>query len=231
MEFGSEEQKDVLPAEDPRRRAALLDRLHRAQRRHRPRLAHHPRRQGRRRVGDQRPEDLHVAGQLRRLHLAGRPHRPRRAQAQGHLDLPGAHVRPRVLVLEDLHDGERQHVQHLLRRRAGAATTPSSTASTGAGTSSSTSSTTSGCRSARRGWSSASTTRCVRWAQDDQAARRPPGHRPGVGAAQPGPGPRQARVPQAHQLEGGVRRRRQPGRRQRHQGVRHRVLHARPTGS
>ena len=41
------------------------------------------RRQGRRRVGDQRPEDLHVAGQLRRLHLAGRPHRPRRAEAQG----------------------------------------------------------------------------------------------------------------------------------------------------
>ena len=37
--------------------------------------------QGRRRVGDQRPEDLHVAGQLRRLHLARRPHRPRRARS------------------------------------------------------------------------------------------------------------------------------------------------------
>ena len=58
-----------------------------------------------------------------------------------------------------------------------------------------------------------------------QAARRPPRGRPGVGAAEPGPGPRQARVPEAHQLEGGRRRRRQPGRRQRHQGVRHRVLH------
>ena len=37
-----------------------------------------------------------------------------------------------------------------------------------------------------------------------QAGRRPAGHRPGVGAGQPGPGPRQARVPQADQLEGGV---------------------------
>ena len=35
-------------------------------------------RAGRRRVGDQRPEDLHVAGPVRRLHLAGRSHRPRR---------------------------------------------------------------------------------------------------------------------------------------------------------
>ena len=91
----------VLPAQDPRRRAALLDRLHRAQRRHRPRLAHHPRREGRRRVGDQRPEDLHVARQLRRLHLAGRSHRSRRAQARRHHDLPRPHVGSRVLVLED----------------------------------------------------------------------------------------------------------------------------------
>ena len=33
---------------------------------------------------------------LRRLHLAGRPHRPRRPEAQGHLDLPRAHDRPRA---------------------------------------------------------------------------------------------------------------------------------------
>ena len=36
-----------------------------------------------------------------------------------------------------------------------------------------------------------------------EAARRPARRRPGVGAAQPRPGPRQARVHQAHQLEGG----------------------------
>ena len=63
---------------------------------------------------------------------------------------------------------------------------------------------------------------------DHQAGRRPAGHRPGVGAGPPGPGLRPARVPQAHQLEGGVDRHPGPprrGRRLHHQGVRHRVLH------
>ena len=87
MQFGTQEQKDFFLPEDPGRRAALLDRLHRARRRHRPGVAHHQGRQGRRRVGDQRPEDLHLAGQLRRLHLAGRPHRPRRPEAPGHHDV------------------------------------------------------------------------------------------------------------------------------------------------
>ena len=66
------------------------------------------------------------------------------------------------------------------------------------------------------------------WAQDTKLRRRAPGHRPGVGAGPPGPGLRQARVPPAHQLEGGLdghpgtpRR----GRRLDHQGLRHRVLH------
>ena len=63
--------------------------------------------QGRRRVGHQRPEDLHDARRLRRLHLARGPHRPGRAEAQGHHDLRGADDRPRVLVHEDPHDGER----------------------------------------------------------------------------------------------------------------------------
>ena len=63
----------------------------------------------------------------------------------------------------------------------------------------------------------------------DQAARRPPGHRPGVGPGAPGPGPRRARVPPAHQLEGGLAGHPGPARRRRrldHQGVRHRVLPA-----
>ena len=42
MEFGTEEQKQFFLPQDPGGRAALLDRLHRAQRRHRPGLAHHP---------------------------------------------------------------------------------------------------------------------------------------------------------------------------------------------
>jgi 3-oxocholest-4-en-26-oyl-CoA dehydrogenase alpha subunit len=146
MEFGSEEQKRLLPAEDPRRRAALLDRLHRAQRGHRPGVAHHQGRQGRRRVGDQRPEDLHVAGQLRRLHLAGRPHRPRRPKHRGITIFlvpttdPGfSYSKISTMVnastyntfYDDVRVGDDAIVY----------------GSTGAGTSSSTSSTTSGCRS------------------------------------------------------------------------------------
>ena len=71
-------------------------------------------------------------------------------------------------------------------------------------------------------------TTSARWAAGDQAGRRPPRDRPGVGAAQPGPGPRRARVPAPHQLEGGVdappRASLDVGRRVDHQGVRHRVL-------
>ena len=67
------------------------------------------------------------------------------------------------------------------------------------------------------------------WAQDDQAARRAPGHRPGVGAGAPGPRARRARVPAPHQLEGGLAGDAGPPRRGRRvvdQGVRHRVLPA-----
>ena len=74
---------------------------------------------------------------------------------------------------------------------------------TGAGTSSSTSSTTSACRSARPGMVERVFDEVVAWTQDTKLPDGRPGGRPGVGAAQPGPGPRQARVRQAHQLEGG----------------------------
>ena len=51
---------------------------------------------------------------------------------------------------------------------------------------------------------------------------------------EPGPGAGRARVPPAHELEDGVgadrAARLDPGRRVGHQGVRHRALHARPTG-
>ena len=67
------------------------------------------------------------------------------------------------------------------------------------------------------------------WAQDDEAGRRPARHRPGVGAGQPRTRARQARVPQARELEDRVAcaagRVAEPGRRVRDQGVRHRVLH------
>ena len=78
-----------LPAEDRGRRDPLLDRVLRARRRHRPGIAAHVRRPGRRRIRDQRPEDVDEADLVRRLHLAGGPHRSRRAQAQGHVHLAG----------------------------------------------------------------------------------------------------------------------------------------------
>ena len=63
----------------------------------------------------------------------------------------------------------------------------------------------------------------------DEARRRPPRHRPGVGAGQPGPRARQARVPEAGELEDRVaraeRRVAESRRRVVDQGVRHRVLH------
>ena len=60
-----------------------------------------------------------------------------------------------------------------------------------------------------------------------QAGRRPACHRRRMGAAQPGPGARQGRVPQAAQLadRGGGRAGSRPGSGLGHQGVRHRVRH------
>ena len=63
----------------------------------------------------------------------------------------------------------------------------------------------------------------------DAPGRRAPGDRPGVGPGPPGPAVGPGRVPEAHQLEGGLGRRQgaQPGRRLGHQGLRQRV---RPRG-
>ena len=84
--------EELLPVRHPGRRDQLRHRLHRARGRHRPGLAAHPGRAGRRRVDHQRQQDLHQRRRPGRLHLAGHPHRPRRPQAQGHLHLPGAHL-------------------------------------------------------------------------------------------------------------------------------------------
>ena len=91
MEFGSEEQKDVLPAEDPRRRAATSRSATPS-----PTPAPTSRRSRTKAVkdGDEwviNGQKIYTSlAQLRRLHLAGGPHRPRRAEAPGHHDLPGA---------------------------------------------------------------------------------------------------------------------------------------------
>ena len=228
MEFGTQEQKDFfLPK-------ILAGDIHfcigytEPGVGHRPGLAADPGGARRRRVRHQRAEDLHLAGRRRRLHLAGHPHRPRRGQAQGHLDVHRAHGHARASRWS---------------RCTCSATTTSTTPSTRT------------CGSRRPTWSGGENqgwslitnqlnhervTLCspgiIERALDDvagvgpehQAGRRPPGHRPGVGAGPPGPGLRPARVPQADQLEGGLDRHPGPprrGRRLDHQGVRHRVLH------
>ena len=95
MRYGSQEQKDFFLPKILAGEIHFCDRLHRARRRHRPRVAHDPGRPRRRRVRHQRPEDLHVARDRRRLHLARGAHRPEREEAQGHLDhhRPDRHAR------------------------------------------------------------------------------------------------------------------------------------------
>ncbi len=114
----------LLPAEDPRRRPALLDRLLRARLRHRPRLAQDQGGARGRRVGHQRPEDVDLADPVRRLDLAGLPHRPRPAAAQGALDDPGADRRRGVLLHAGAHGRGRLDQRDLLRGRARAGRQP-----------------------------------------------------------------------------------------------------------
>ena len=70
--------------EDPQRRADLLPGLQRARRGQRPRRPAHARREARRQVGAQRPEDLVERRALRRQELPARAHRrrtPKRTRA------------------------------------------------------------------------------------------------------------------------------------------------------
>ena len=152
MHFGTDEQKRVLPARDPRRRDPLRDRLHRARAPAptSPRCAR-PRRARRRRVAHQRPEDLHEHRRARRLRLARVPHRSRRAastRASRSSSCPPTAPASRArrstswaaaATNATFYDDVRVRL------------TTSSARRTAAGSSSRTSSTTSGSRSRRRG--------------------------------------------------------------------------------
>jgi hypothetical protein len=148
-------------------------------------------------------QDLHQPGRRRRLLLAGRPDRPRGLQAQGHLHGDRAHGHPgvRVVPMQLLGD---HNINYTFWEDV---RVPVSNVVGGI----------------NNGWSLITNqlnhervTLCSpgiieRALGDvsglgpaDQAGRRPAGHRPGVGAAAPGPGLRQARVPEADQLEGGL---------------------------
>ena len=83
------DQGPVPPRPDQRARA-LVPGLQRARRRLRPRVAAHDRDARRRRVRDQRPQDLDELLRRRRLVHPPRSHRPRRAEAQGALCVRGA---------------------------------------------------------------------------------------------------------------------------------------------
>ena len=115
------EAEGPVPQADPGRRRALRDRLLRAGRRHRPRLAAHHGQARRRPLRRQRPEAVDHRRPPGRLRLARGPHRPGRPQAQGHLDPHRRHHRPRLLLHADHHRRRLAPRQRdLLQRRAGA---------------------------------------------------------------------------------------------------------------
>ena len=219
--------EEVLPAQDRRRRTALLHRLLRARRGHRPRVAAHHRGARRRRLRHQRPEDVDQPDRLRRLRLAGRAHQPRSQEAPRHLDADRADHRRGLLLDAGAHHGRRRHQRHLLPGRPGADDQP-------------------GRRGERRleaghqpaqpraggaGVGAADLSALderSRVGAEHQGRPRQAADRLRVGAAQPRPGARQGRVPQADQLGARLRRdgrRAVPGRRVGGQGVRHRVGH------
>ena len=189
----------------------------------------HPGRARRRRVRHQRPEDLHEPRRPTPTTSGSRcaPTRTSRS-TRASRSSSSRPTRPGFKCRADLEHGRLQHQRHVLRRRAGAGRQPRRRGERGLGPHHQPAQPRAGHAVRVAASSSASSRTSIEWAQADQARRRPPRHRPGVGAAQPGPGARPARVPPPRQLEG--RRRRdprraaRPGRRVGDQGVRHRVL-------
>ncbi len=180
--------------------------------RHRPgQPAHHggPRR---RRLRDQRPEDVDQPDRLRGLGLAGGAHQPRGQEAPRHFDAGGAHHRRGFLLDAGAHHGRSRHQRHLLHRRARAGDQP-------------------GRRGERRleAGDQPAQPRAGRTGvagtdlhvpagssgvgAEHQGRRRRAADRLGVGAAQPGPGARQGRGAQADQLGAGVVAKTKPCRR------------------
>ena len=82
-DLGHRGAEGAPPGADPDRRGDLVPGLLRARRRLGPREPQDPGRQGRRRVGGQRPEGLDVGRPVLEMVHARRPHGPRRTQAQG----------------------------------------------------------------------------------------------------------------------------------------------------
>ena len=122
---GSEDLKRRFLRPDLPRRDAVLPAAQRARGRLRPRRAAHPRRQGRRRVGRQRPEGLELLRPQGQARSADGAHRPRRAQAPGADDVPAPDGHARRRGPPAAPDDRRRRVQRgLPDRRAGARRQP-----------------------------------------------------------------------------------------------------------
>ena len=118
-QFGTDEQKDVFLPRHPRRRAPLRHRLLGARGRHRPRLPAHHGHPRRRRVGDQRPEDVDEPGRPFRLHLAGGTHRPE-PRSIAACRCSSSRRPPRATHDQQIRTvGGVTHQRHVLRRRPG----------------------------------------------------------------------------------------------------------------
>jgi alkylation response protein AidB-like acyl-CoA dehydrogenase len=83
IQYGNDAE-EALPSQDPLGRRSLVSGLLRAERRLRPRVAAAARRQGRRRLHPQRPEDVDHQRAIRALDLRPRPHQRRRQEAGRH---------------------------------------------------------------------------------------------------------------------------------------------------
>ena len=117
-----------MAAQDRERRVQLADRgIHRAQYRLRPRLAHHPRGQGRRRLSHYRSEDLDHPCRARRPNDRAGSHRSQRQGLSRPIDVLGAEAarHRRQSFPGRRHDRRRDRgarlsrhegVRHLLRR-------------------------------------------------------------------------------------------------------------------
>ena len=116
--FRHRRAEGVLPPPDPRRRAELRHRVHRARGRHRPGVAAHAGDARRRGVRRERGEDLHQRRRPGRLHLAGGADGPGRAQAQGHLDPVCPDDVDRFRVVDHPHGRRADDDADLLRQRA-----------------------------------------------------------------------------------------------------------------
>ena len=162
----------------------------------------------RRQLRRQRPEDVDQPDPVRRLRLAGLPDRPGRRPAQGPVHHHRADGRGRLLLDSGPHAGRSDDQRHVLLRRprpggqSGRRGAPGLAADHQPAQPRAGRAHLGGARAVRAG-------RSDRLGPVGQAVRRPPRHRPGVGPAQPGPGARQGRVPQADEL---ADRRRSPGR-------------------